>query len=332
MDVIVGAGAVGGVLAALLARAGTDVAFLVGPGRVAHYRAQSRLVLEYANGRPPLDLPAPPVLAQLPPTGLTWVYLAIKHPALDAVLGMLKRDLPRGVPIVTCLNGVGVAARLRREFPENPVYTMTVMFNAMRPGTLRFVLTTYPAVLVDGDDGSYLDSLRAAGFKVGRGDEAIAWGKLLINLNNAIGALTHATFKDILYEPALRAVFVLTLDEAVRVLRVAGIAYTLPMPLPYGAYRLLMRHGGPLPWWLARRVNGLSDTARPSMAADLDAGRPTEVEALNGAISAFGRTTGVPTPLNDALVRLVRECDGAPPARYRTPAELLALLRATGVT
>jgi len=44
----------------------------------------------------------------------------------------------------------------------------------------------------------------------------------------------------------------------------------------------------------------------PSMWQDLQAGRPTEIEALNGAICRYGRELGIPTPYIDALTRLVR--------------------------
>ena len=45
---------------------------------------------------------------------------------------------------------------------------------------------------------------------------------------------------------------------------------------------------------------------KASMLQDVDARRATEIDLLNGGIARFGRELGVPTPLNDAVTRLVR--------------------------
>jgi len=57
-----------------------------------------------------------------------------------------------------------------------------------------------------------------------------------------------------------------------------------------------------LPIWL------VPSTAhhRSSMLQDLERGRPTEIEAINGSIWRFGRDAGIPTPVNATMTRLVR--------------------------
>jgi len=42
------------------------------------------------------------------------------------------------------------------------------------------------------------------------------------------------------------------------------------------------------------------------MAYDLESGHPSEIDHINGAVVAFGRRTGTPTPYNDAMVRLIK--------------------------
>ena len=137
----------------------------------------------------------------------------------------------------------------------------------------------------------------------------------------ANAALTQSTFRDLLNQPDLRAIFVAVLDEAVDRIEAAKIDYKLPMPLPYRGYRSLLKHGGPTTWWLARIKNGLDDGAYPSMVSDVRAGRATEVQQLNGEIVALGERLGWPAPVNAALVRLVEALDPANPA-VLTPAAL----------
>lgn len=64
-----------------------------------------------------------------------------------------------------------------------------------------------------------------------------------------------------------------------------------------------------------RRVAEATPENRSSMLQDLERGRRTEIEAINGVIAARGRAAGVPTPWNDLLLRLVRRREAAPAAR-----------------
>jgi 2-dehydropantoate 2-reductase len=60
---------------------------------------------------------------------------------------------------------------------------------------------------------------------------------------------------------------------------------------------------------LGRYMDAGSANVRPSMLQDLDAGRETEVDVVNGGVAARGRELGVPTPCNDAVVELVHSME-----------------------
>jgi len=53
-------------------------------------------------------------------------------------------------------------------------------------------------------------------------------------------------------------------------------------------------------------VIALGADSKSSMAFDLESGQPSEIDHINGAVVAFGRRTGTPTPYNDAMVRLIK--------------------------
>jgi len=200
---------------------------------------------------------------------------------------------------------------------------MSIMFNGQLLGPLHAQITTMPFVIVGSDDPKLLSLFGESGMAVKRAHgESAAWGKLLINLANAVCALTHMTFKDLLTRSDLREVYAVVLDEAVTTLQRAGIRYQLPMPIPYPIYRRLLRHGGPIPWWFAKARNGLQPGSYPSMVADVEQGRQTEVGQLNGEIVALGAERGMPTPNNSRIVELVREMEGRVPPPYLTPFEL----------
>ncbi|WP_353252855.1 ketopantoate reductase C-terminal domain-containing protein [Salinisphaera sp. PC39] len=322
---IVGAGAVGTVLAGFLTAAGESVRLQVRPGRLADYADVERLTVTDSAGQGVVDVPAPPIEDRA--GGADYVYLAVKHGGLDAALDALDGHLGENTVLLPCLNGVGVGDRVAARFPGHTVMPVTIMFNARIEAPLAARLTTRPEILFRAAElPPQAESLRRAGMTVGRGDDATEWGKLLINLNNAVCAATATGFADLFGDRHLVRAFVTVLDEAIAVLDAAGIRYDLPVPVPYRVYRWLLLHGRGLPLWVARRKNGLSDEAYPSMLADLRAGRATEIDALNGAIVDLGRTHGVATPANAELIRLIhdREKDGA--ADPLTPQQLLRRL------
>ena len=70
---------------------------------------------------------------------------------------------------------------------------------------------------------------------------------------------------------------------------------------------------------MIRRVAAATPENRSSMLQDLERGRRTEIEAINGVIAARGRARGVATPWNDLMLRLVREREPPHPDRPRLP-------------
>lgn len=324
MLTIIGAGAVGVTLATYLSAAARPVRLYARPKDVAGFQAAGQLKLDRPRGGL-LTAPLPPLTPQLFDADSSGLVIATKFSALESLLPTL-RDAAAGLPVITTLNGVQALALLRHELPALPVTALTIMFNAQLDGPLQARLTTKPAVIVSGGNTALYDTLQGTGLAVRRsaGDTA-PWGKLLINLANALGALTQSTFRDLQSDAHLRAVFVAVLDEAVDRIEAAQIAYKLPMPLPYRGYRALLKHGGGLTWQLARVANGLDDGAYPSMVSDVRAGRATEVQQLNGEIVRLGTQLDWPAPLNARLVAMVEALDRQAPQRL-TPAELRTAL------
>lgn len=320
MITLVGAGAVGITLASYLAAAGRPLRLYVRAKDRAAFEQAGRLRLERPRGGA-LEAPLPALTERLVDADTRYLLIATKFGALDGVIDVLGTPPPE-LSLVSTLNGVRALSRLRERLPQTPALALTIMFNAQHLGPLHAQLTTKPAViLADGDD-QLRGLFEGSGLAVGRsrGEEA-CWGKLLINLANAVGALTQSTFRDLLSEPDLRLIFAAVLEEAVDRIEAAQIAYKLPMPLPQAAYRQLLLRGGPLTWWLARVKNGLDDGAYPSMVSDVRAGRGTEVRQLNGEIVALGEKLHWPAPLNARLLELVEALDLRQPQR-RSPAEL----------
>lgn len=121
----------------------------------------------------------------------------------------------------------------------------------------------------------------------------LVWGKLVINAAlNATCALTGAGGADLLRSEAAKRWLGLVAEET------AAVATALGVSLPYpDATARVLQH--------CRDVG----SAKPSMLQDVERGRPTEIDAINGAVVRSGNRVGVPTPYNAALLHLVKSLE-----------------------
>ncbi len=152
----------------------------------------------------------------------------------------------------------------------------------------------------------------------------LAWGKLLINLNNAVSALSGRTLLEELSERDYRRVLAAAQREGLRLLRRAGIKPRKIGPVPPALLPLVIGS----PDWLFRGIflKGwkIDARARSSMADDLAAGRKTEVDAINGELVRLAERLGRTAPVNSAIVGLVQRAEAGaepwPPAVLRREA------------
>ncbi len=312
MILIIGPGAVGTTLAGHLRAAGKPVRLLVRERSRAAYQQATEMKIERV-GRSTLTAAKPEIVSETDLRGVKLVLLCTKFHDLDSALSLLPNPLPAGVTLVSTLNGIRALQRIRHLRPFERVIALTIMFNAQWQAPLQARLTTQAQIVLGSRDPEVAALLQGTGMKLTFAEgEAAVWGKLLINLANALCALTHSTFKDLLSDKDLRAAYVAVLDEAVGLIEQAGIPYKLPMPMPYRLYRNILRKGGPLPWWFAKIRNGLREGAFPSMVADLEAGRQTEVDQLNGEITALAHRLHAQAPVNQRIVELIHAREGKP--------------------
>jgi 2-dehydropantoate 2-reductase len=116
------------------------------------------------------------------------------------------------------------------------------------------------------------------------------WGKLVANAAiNALSALLDCNAGEIAKDPNAARLAESLAEEA------AAVAAALKINLPFVN-----------PWQYVTEVIAVGADSKSSMAFDLESGHPSEIDHINGAIVAFGRRTGTPTPYNDAMVRLIK--------------------------
>jgi 2-dehydropantoate 2-reductase len=306
---LMGAGSVGCYVGGRLAAAGAEVHF-VGRTRVLDALGTHGLTLtdlELPEARLP---PAALHLQASPPPRAALVLLCVKSAGTAAAARQLAA-LPEGTPVLSLQNGVDNAEVGARAAPALTWLAGMVPFNIaeLAPGhfhrgsTGRLAAQDHPALR------AWQPAFAAAGLPlVLHADLApVQWGKLLLNLNNPVNALSGLPLRAQLLDRDLRHVLAALQSEALRVLAAAGI-----VPAKVAALTpALMPHVLRLPNWaferLAQRMLRIDAKARSSMADDLALGRSTEIDALSGAIVRLAQRHGVAAPLNQRMVELLSE-------------------------
>jgi 2-dehydropantoate 2-reductase len=314
---VIGAGAVGGWLAAVLARGGAEVAVLARGAALRAIQTDGLILLE-GERREPFKLPASGSADDLPKPDA--VVLAVKTYGFADAVAWGGRAFAHGPLVVTAMNGLpwwfldGLAGPLMDQRLEaiDPGGRAAAMLGKVRPvgavvhasmraeapGVIRV-----PAVdrLILGEPGakvsaetSELARLVAAGgvaCPIAPDIRMEIWAKLWGNMNmNPVSALTRRTANGILGEPRLLALVGDMMSEFVRVGRRLGIE--LPMTVDE---RLVV----------TRRLGDF----RTSMLNDVEAGRPLEVEGLLGVVVELAEKLGEPVPASRAVYALARGID-----------------------
>lgn len=329
---VMGAGSVGCYLGGALASHDVDVVL------VARARVRDELS---ARGLTAVDLDGASRVAPRERYTVTEDVSALAR--CDAVLCCVKSGqtaeagaamaeaLPEGALVVSAQNGVGNADALREAMPAKVALGGIVGFNvrSMGGGVFRQA-TSGPLVIESSRHRAFaplVSALRGAGFEVEAvGDiRARQWSKLVMNLNNAVSALSGAPTAALLASPGYRSVIRAVMAEALGVMRAAGVRTARVGPLPPQLFPLLLATPTPVFKLLARAQLKVDPEARSSMWEDLERRRDTEVEHLNGEVVRLAERRGRDAPVNRRLVALVHEAEAR---REGSPGMSAASLRA----
>jgi len=308
---VMGAGAVGCWIGGCLRAAGVPVVF-VGRPRVIDALRQHGLSLTDLDGGaravPPSDLE----LATAPPAGSApaMVLLCVKSGATAQAMRELATTLRAGTPVLSMQNGLSNAPAARAAAPGLTVLAGMVPFNVveLRPGRYHCAIRGELAVEEHPALHAWLPVFARAGVPLSlHADlQPLQWGKLLLNLNNPVNALSGLPLRTQLLERDHRICMAALIDEALQALRAAGITPARLTPLAPATLPHALRLPTVIFRLLAFRMLRMDPHARTSMAYDIQHGRPTEIDALCGEVVRLARQHGTAAPVNERISELVR--------------------------
>ena len=310
---IVGCGAMGSVYAALMASAGHEVHAVTAWPDHAEAMAREGLRVEGASGDRTVRLAGAATTTDgIGPCDL--VIIATKAFDVEAAARACPPLIGPGTVVQTIQNGLGspevAASILGREriaigvvggFGASMRGPGHVHHNGME--MVRFgALGALPRERLKASAAIW----ESAGFKVALFDDVrrMVWEKLIMNVTfSGVCTATGLTIGEAMDDPHAWSVALGCAREAVAVARALGIGLEVGDPIEH-----------------IRTLGGKIPNARPSMLLDFDAGRRGEVEAINGSIPRLGKTCGVATPVNDAVVAIIKAREARMMAQRRPAA------------
>ena len=138
------------------------------------------------------------------------------------------------------------------------------------------------------------------------------WSKLLINATfSGLGTVVGGVFGNVSETPAARKVAIRCMKECIDVGRAAGAQFA---PVQGKNITALFYYKGAIKRAIATMLIPIAmkkhRNIEPSMLQDLKKNKPCEIDAINGIVCAYGKKYGVPTPINDKIVEIIKDCEG----------------------
>lgn len=297
---VMGAGAVGCYYGAMLARAGHAVTLV---GRQQHVEAMNArgLLLESASftGHVPVRAVTSAEDAGEPDL----VLFCVKSGDTEAAGRALAPRLPGHVTVLSLQNGVDNAERLAAVLGREVVPAMVYVGCGMAgPGHVRHHGRGELVIGASAQSERLAALLSAAAIPTDVSSDVLAalWDKLVINCAlNALSAIPHLTYGEVVRQPGVTEVMHEAVEECLAVARACGVTLRGD------------EHAGVL------RVVDSMKTQYSSTAQDLLAGKPSEIDHLNGYVVRKGLEVGVPTPVNRTLQVLVRMMEASAASNRR---------------
>ncbi len=317
---IVGAGSIGCYVGGRLAAAGQRVTFVGRPRTMAPLAEGGLTVSDLDGFKAHIDAPRLSLAESVADawaglqkaaaeSGPTIVLLCVKGGATEAAAREIGAACPAGTVVVSLQNGVdnvgrisAAAAHLQAVAGMVPYNVVALQPNRVHRGTTgSLCLADTPATrdMTPVLNASGLPTVLAPDMR------AVQWGKLLLNLNNPVNALSDLPLREELMDRDYRHVLAALQTEALAVMARAGIQ---PVKAASVAPRVLP-HVLRLPNWLFTRVAArmlrMDAAARSSMWEDLQQGRTTEIDDLCGAVVRLAAQHGMQAPCSATISTLV---------------------------
>lgn len=297
---VLGAGAVGGYFGGRLSAAGHEVYFTARGEHLKALRAYGLMVRSFQG-----DFHVRPHAAERfePIAGLGLILICVKHKDTAALLPQLKEQAGETTAIISLQNGADSERFFINTVGAEKVIGGIAYIGAALEGPGKISHTARGAITIGELDGTPRPRTEAikkmfeeAGIecRLSAHIKKDKWEKLMWNAGfNGVCALTRQPVHPLLNHPPTRTIIKKLMEELVMVAHAAGVPVNTALPEKYIENTL---KGGEV---------------HPSSLQDVNRGKPTEIDIMNGTVVAEGNKHGIATPYNEMIWAAVSAIDAA---------------------
>jgi len=304
---VLGAGSIGCYLGGLLMAGRADVT-LIGRARIAAQIARHGLTLKHFS-RPPLTLRS--VNFQTGYDSLRAadvILLCTKSQDTAEAAALIAQYGPPDVQVISFQNGIRNPQILQSILPGASIIPGIVPFNVTSAGPGVFHCGTAGNLTTgQGVNPAVLAAFKAAGASIDVDPDIAAaqWAKMIVNLNNALNALSGGTLREGLAQRDYRRALALCVEEGLAVARANGIEPSSFNGRSPAQLLKTLRFPNWLYGLVMQLIVKIDAKARSSMLDDLEAGRVSEIDYLQGEIVARAKTAGIAAPHNAKILDMI---------------------------
>ena len=327
---VIGLGAVGSIVGGLLTKSGEN-AVLIGKKNQVDIINQKGIRINGIKGSILVEnVHASSDLSSIEDVDL--IIICVKSQDTENLANNLKQHIKKSALILSLQNGVR-NSKILNQITGNKAISGVVLFNALysKPGDVT--LTIRGGLLIE-DESSYseaidklFNSFKMVGLssKSAENIEGFQWSKLIVNLQNAVTALTGQTIKESIIDSNSRSILIATMKEGMYVLEKSKISIkTLPDMDPKKIINRLSFYNSII-LKIGSKLMRLQN-ARTSMWQSLSRGKLTEIDYINGEIVNLARKNNLKAPINEKLVEKIKDAEKKHLTRSYEPSELKELL------
>ncbi len=300
---IVGVGPTGGIMAAHLAKAGHNVVLVdIFKGHMDEIKKNGLIITNFRDFR--VKFPLENIcysIDELKNKEVDIIFIAVKAQFLKKILPQIKKVVKTDVTLISLQNGLDTEEIIAEFFGKENSMRIVVNYAGTLdfPGIIRMSFFNSPNYLgilthsVEEKAKKLAEIITLAGLKTDftREIKKYEWEKCILNTMSPICVTTRKTMKQMMEFKELRNLIREILIEGIEVARANAI------DLKPGFLEYCMDY-------LDRAGHH-----KVSMQTDIEKGNPSEIEFLNGKIVEYGKITGIPTPINNIFVSLIRGCE-----------------------
>ncbi|GGP57370.1 2-dehydropantoate 2-reductase [Shewanella algicola] len=314
---IFGAGSTGCYLAGQLCLSGLDVSLICRPSIKQTLVENNGITLSDYQGFLQTVMPQTLItdIEQAPTAYAAFdvVFVTLKCHQVSSIANTLITITHSNSSIIFMQNGLGSFDTITDVLSHCNLLQGITPFNVLQQPNGRFHKGTEGAFTLQKNDHTKVIQIamlaQEFGCSLHQDMAPIIYGKLLLNLNNALNAITGLPIKQQLSQRDCRRQLAAAMTEWLNVCQAANIElhqYTKVTPkwLP-----VILSLPNMLFTLLAKQMLDIDPQARSSMWEDIQAKRKTEIEYINGAVVRLGEKYGVKTPVNSAIVAQIHQLE-----------------------